>query len=164
MEELIKTFHVETSLVIAQLINFTIVLYVLYRFAYKPILKTLNDRAKKIEKGIEDAENAKKKMEEMTEKEREILIKARKEAQAIVKEAEENAKKNTDSISQGAKEQAQKIIEETKEIIKKERETMVAEVKKEIGSLVILATEKLISEKIDKEKDRELIETSINKQ
>jgi len=58
MEELISTFHIEWQLIIAQLVNFAIVLFVLWKFAYNPILKTLNDRTKKIEKGVKDAEDA----------------------------------------------------------------------------------------------------------
>ena len=58
MDELIKTFHIELNLLVAQIVNFSIVLFVLYRFAYAPILKTLNSRTGKIEKGLKDAESA----------------------------------------------------------------------------------------------------------
>lgn len=161
MEELIKTFHIETGLVIAQLVNFAIVLFVLYKFAYKPILKNLNDRTKKIEKGVEDAKNAEKRLEQIAEKEKEVLVSARKEAQAIIKKSEEDAKKNADNIAAEAKVQTEKMIGETKKAIENEKKNMLTEVKSEIAGLVILATEKLISEKLDKEKNQKIIESVI---
>lgn len=161
MEELIKTFHIETNLLIAQIVNFTIVLLVLYKFAYKPILNLLNDRTKKIEKGLEDAKEAGEKLEKITEKEKEVLILAKKEAQEIIKKSEEKAKINANSLVLEARNQTEKIMEEAKEDIGREKNKMLAEVKSEVADLVIVATEKIIGEKLDKEKDRDLIEKAI---
>lgn len=161
MDELIKTFHIETNLLIAQFVNFAIVLFVLWKFAYKPILKTLNDRTKKIEKGVKDAESASKKLSEMTEKEKEILASAKKEAQEIIKKAESEAKKNAESIAVNAKEQNDKMMADAKKMIEQEKEKMIHEVKSEIAGLVVSATEKVIGEKLDEKKDKELIEEAI---
>ncbi|HRZ95161.1 MAG TPA: F0F1 ATP synthase subunit B [Candidatus Moranbacteria bacterium] len=161
MEELIKTFHIETNLLLAQFVNFAIVLFVLWKFAYKPILKTLNDRTKKIEKGVKDAETASKKLSEMTEKEKEVLVKARKEAQEIIKKSENEAKKNADGIVAQAKQQNEKMIADAKKMIDQEKEKMLGEVKSEIAGLVVSATEKVIHEKMDSQKDKELIEKAI---
>ena len=161
MEELIKTFHIETSLILAQFVNFAIVLLVLWKFAYKPILKTLNDRTKKIEKGVKDAETASKKLSEMTEKEKEVLVNARKEAQEIIKKSENEAKKNADDIMAQAKEQNEKMIADTKKMIDQEKDKMISEVKSEIAGLIVSATEKMIHEKLDEKKDKELIEEVI---
>lgn len=161
MEELIKTFHIEANLLVAQFVNFAIILFVLWKFAYKPILKTLNDRTKKIEKGVKDAEEAGKKLKETAEKEKEILIKARKEAQDIIKKSETDAKKNAESIMIQAKEQNEKMIADAKKMIEQEKGKMIAEVKSEIAGLVVSATEKVIGEKLDGKKDEELIEKAI---
>ena len=56
MEEIIKTFHIDWKLLIAQAVNFAIVVFALYKFAYKPLLKTMNERTAKIEQGLKDAE------------------------------------------------------------------------------------------------------------
>lgn len=162
MEELIKTFHIDIKLIIAQAVNFGIVLFVLWKFAYKPVLKTLNDRSSKIEKGIKDAENAGKKLAETEEKEKEVLGNARKEAQAIFVKAEDSAKKNQQDLENLAKAQADKIITTAKAQIEEEKQKMIKEVKAEIGDLVVSATEKIIGEKMDKSKDKELIEKAIN--
>jgi F-type H+-transporting ATPase subunit b len=157
MEELVKTFHIDWKLVVAQLVNFGIVLFVLYKFAYGPILKTLNERTKKIDKGLKDAEEASKKMVEMGEKEKEVLVEARKAAQDILAKSEEQAKRNKDEIMLEAKAQAEKAIKDAQKKIEDEKNKMMAEVKGEIAGLVIRATEKLIGEKMDSQKDAELI-------
>lgn len=157
MDELIKTFHIEVNLLIAQIVNFTIVLFVLYKFAYGPILKTLNERTKKIEKGLSDAEKAGKKLNEITIKEKEVLADAKKEAQNIIKTAEDQAKANAMSIVLEARNQNEKLLETTKKQIEQEKDKMIIAVKSEIGDLVIAATEKILAEKIDKQKDAEII-------
>ena len=161
MEELISTFHIQLNLIIAQLVNFAIVLFVLWKFAYGPIMKTLNDRTKKIEKGLKDADDAKKKLAEITIEEKEVLKKARVESQEIIKKAEDAAKKSADNIVVEAKKQMEKMIEDAKKSIEQEKSKMMTEVKSEIAGLVVAATEKIIGEKLDKNKDKELIEKSI---
>jgi F-type H+-transporting ATPase subunit b len=161
MEELIKTFHIEAGLLIAQFVNFLIVLGVLYMFAYKPILKALNERTKKIEKGLHDAESAKKKLEEMTEKEKEVLVNAKKEAQEIMQRAEEEAKKNLEIMTNETKEKIEKMKRDAQSLIMQERTKMVSEAKAEIADLIVTATEKIIAEKLDTQKDKGLIEQAI---
>jgi F-type H+-transporting ATPase subunit b len=162
MDELIKTFHIETNLIIAQLVNFTIVLLVLYKFAYKPILKALNDRTGKIEKGIKNAEEAQNKLAEIAQKEKEILSEAKKEAQKIIAEAEKVGVKNKEEIIAESKKQSEKILADAEKKIESEKNKMFAEVKAEVADLIVAATGKIINEKLDAGKDKELIEKSIH--
>lgn len=161
MEELIKTFHIDVKLIIAQLVNFGIVLFVLKKFAYAPVLKMMTDRTEKIDKGIKDAENATAKLVEITEKERAVLTEAKKQAQEIVAKAEAVAVKNKEEIITEAKTQAEKIMADSAKKLESEKNQMMQEVKGQIAELVIAATEKIISEKIDSEKDKSLIEQAI---
>ncbi|OGI29281.1 MAG: ATP synthase F0 subunit B [Candidatus Moranbacteria bacterium RIFOXYA12_FULL_44_15] len=164
MEELVKTFHIEANLLAAQIVNFVIVLLVLYKFAYGPILKTLNDRTKKIEKGLKDAEESQKKLQEITQKEKEVMTDAKKEAQTIIKKSEEEAKKNAEMIVAEAKNKTDKAIADAKNLIEQEKGKMLAEVKSEVAELVAAAAAKILGEKIDSEKDRELIERAITRE
>src|SRR4030042_2105348 len=104
--ELLSNLGINGKLLLAQIINFLILLFVLHRFAYKPILKMLNDRTNKIEKGLKEAEESHKKLAEISEKEKEIITKARKDAQEILKKVEDTAKKNKEEIAIEAKNQA----------------------------------------------------------
>lgn len=161
MEELVKTFHIEVGMLLAQLANFVIVLLVLYKFAYGPVLKLLNERTAKIEKGLQDAEASHKKLTEISEKEVAVLVEARKNAQEIIKKAEDTAVANAQSIIIVAKEQAESMLVIAQKQIEQEKEKVLAEVKEEVANLVVLATEKIIHEKLDKQKDEELISQSI---
>lgn len=157
MEELIKTFHIEAGLLLAQFANFAIVFFVLYKFAYGPVLKLLNERTKKIEKGLRDAEASHKKLAEISEKEAAVLVEARKKAQEIIKKSEETAVAQSQEIVAGAKSQTEKMLASAKKEIEQEKEKIIAEAKSEVANLVVLATEKIIHEKLDSAKDKELI-------
>ena len=157
MEELVKTFHIEVGMLLAQFANFVIVFFVLYKFAYGPVLKLLNERTQKIEKGLKDAEESHKKLQEISEKEAAVLVEARKKAQEIIKKSEETAVAQSQEIVAGAKEQTEKMLASAKKEIEQEKEKIIAEAKSEVANLVVLATEKIIHEKLDSAKDKELI-------
>lgn len=157
MEELVKTFHINSGLLIAQFVNFGIVFLVLYKFAYKPTLKVLSDRTKKIEKGLADAEASHKKLAEISEKEAAVLVEARKQSQAIIKKAEETATAQAQELVDTTKKETQKMLQAAQIQIEQEKGKILAEVKAEVADLVLAATEKLIGEKLDGEKDKALI-------
>jgi F-type H+-transporting ATPase subunit b len=159
--ELLANLGINWKLLIAQIVNFLILLFVLYKFAYTPVLKVLNDRTKKIEDGIKNAEDAKNKLIELSAREKDVLSKARKEAQEIIKKSEENALKNAKTIEDSAKNQYGKILEEVKAQIEQEKNKAVKEAKLEIAELIVSATEKIIDEKMDAKKDKELINKAI---
>ncbi len=158
MSELLSKLGIDWKLLIAQIINFLVLLFVLYKFAYGPVLAMLDKRTKKIEQGLKDADEAHKKLAESEEKQKEILRKARTEAKDIVEKAHLQAEKSKSEIAGEAKKQSDKIIANAKDQIEQEKNKMITEVKSEIGSLVVAATEKIIGEKIDEKKDKELIE------
>jgi F-type H+-transporting ATPase subunit b len=121
----------------------------------------LNERTRKIEKGLKDAENAELRLTEMQAKEKEVLKNAKEEGQKIMSEAETRAQKNKEELLAEAKVQTEKILVEARRIIAEEKIKMINEVKGEIANLVVAATEKVIDEKMDSAKDRELIEKAI---
>ncbi len=159
--ELLNNLGINGKLLLAQIINFVILLAVLYKFAYGPVLKMLNDRTKKIEKGLKDAEEAKKKLIEMEKKEKNVLHQARLEAKDIIEKAEAVSVKDAERIIAEAKDQSEKMLDQAKRQIEKEKEKILAEAKSEIANLVMVATEKIIGEKLDENKDRELINSVI---
>lgn len=157
MDALIGTFHIDYKILIAQIVNFAIVLFVLYKFAYGPLLKVMTDRTEKIEKGLKDAEAAHKKLSETEEKEKEVLGNARKEAQIIIDNAEKTALKNKEELLEEAKKKSDEIVANTQKQLEEEKKKMMNEVKSEIADLVVAATGKVIDEKMDDKKDKEII-------
>jgi F-type H+-transporting ATPase subunit b len=161
MGELLSSLGINWQLFVAQLVNFSILLYVLYRFVYTPVLRMLDERSQKIEQGLKDAEASHKKLEEITQKEKAVLIEAKKEAKAIIEKADEQSQINRDEIVAAAKEESEKMLQRAQKMIDEQKAQMVSEVKADIASLVSLAVEKVIDEKMDPEKDRVIIDRVI---
>ncbi|MFA5986155.1 MAG: F0F1 ATP synthase subunit B [Parcubacteria group bacterium] len=162
MSELLSSLGLNIKLFIPQVINFCIVLFVLYRFAYKPVLKMLDERTTKIEKGLADAEESQKKLEDIVQKEKEVIIEAKKQAKDIIEKAQGQAQVQREELIALAKDESQKMITKAQKSIEEEKNKMVSEAKKEIASLVSLAVEKVIGEKIDERLDAKIIADVIN--
>ena len=163
MTELLSKLGIDWKLLIAQIVNFLVLLFVLWKFAYGPIVAMLENRQKKIEKGLADAEEARKKLEESEIRQKEILKKARTEAKEIVEKAHLQAEKTKNLILAEAKRQQEHVVEAMKLQLDQEREKTVWEIKSEIGELVAAAAEKVIGEKMDDKKDKELVEKAVSK-
>lgn len=161
--ELFSALGLDWRIFVAQLINFSILLFVLYRFAYKPVFKVLEDRQKKIEKGVDDAERAIKLLEEIENKEMAVIRKAKKDAADFMSEMKKQAEVKRKEIIDKTKKDVAGIIEKEKEKISYERESLVAEVRKEISDLVILASQKLVEGKIDLKANDKIIQEMIKK-
>ncbi len=161
MNEIIETFHVDYKMLIAQAVNFAIILGVLYKFAYGPMVKHMDARSKLIEKGLEDAKSAGEKLAAAAKEREDKILQAKKEARQIIEDAQLQAEKSKGEIVDQARVESEKVVEQAKEQIKNEKEKMIVEVKKEIGTLVIAATTKIIGEEIDEDKNAKLIAKTI---
>lgn len=162
--DLLQNLGINGKLLLAQIVNFFVLLWVLKKFAYKPVLEVLEERKDKIEKGLKDAEKSQKKLTEIEEKEKKVLKKARQEAQRIIGKAEEQAKKSGEGIIIESKQKVEKLVSDAKKNIREEKQKMLTEVKAEVIDLVALATDKIVGEKINEGKDKEIIESMVNKQ
>jgi F-type H+-transporting ATPase subunit b len=159
--ELFEALGLNTKILIAQFLNFAILVFVLWRFAYKPILKFLENRRKKIEEGVKNSERAVEKLNEVGEKERQVLVQAKKEALDIINESKADAEKKAKDILDKAKEEASLVMDKEREKLEQERSEMFEELKGKLSELVVLAVEKVLKEKIDQEKDTHIIEEAL---
>lgn len=159
--EALENLGVDWKLFLAQAINFVVLLFILRRYAYKPMLAFLEERSSRIEKGLKDAEAAQKKLKEMEEKEKETLAAARREAKGILTAAEEAAKKHGEALIAKTEMQVKRTLAEAEKKISEEKDKLLSEAKAQIAEAVMLATEKVVRAKVDATKDRELIETAI---
>jgi len=159
--EVLAKLGVDWKLLLAQVVNFLVLLWVLRRFAYKPMLKFLDDRSKKIEAGLRDAKRASEKLSEIEQREREVLEAAKKESGAIVARAKESAEKMGEKIMTESREEAARIMTETRKKIENERESLRTDMKQELAGLVLLATEKVLGEKMKDAKDETLVREAV---
>jgi F-type H+-transporting ATPase subunit b len=157
----IGTLGLDWKLLLAQLINFSIILFILWKWVFGPVTKALEQRRQKIEDSVKKAEDIEKRVGE-TDLERENILKtARVEAEKINKKALETAEASKKEIVDRARVEAEKILADTKREIESSKETMLKEVKGEIANLTILATEKIIKQKLDSKQDKQLIDEAL---
>ncbi len=160
--ELFDALGINGKILLAQFINFAVLVFVLWKFAYKPILKFLEDRRKKIQEGIENSELAVAKLAEVAKKERQVIVDAKKEALTLINEAKDNAEKRGHEIIKKAQEDAANVILKEREKFNQDKTEMFKEMKNNLSELVVLAVEKVIEEKMNSEKDSEIIKKALN--
>lgn len=160
--EVLHKLGIDWKLLIAQGVNFLILLFILKRFVYKPMLAFLDERAGKIESGLQNADAATKRLEEAEKEHKELLTKAQAEARGIVEEALAAAKRRDAEQLEKTKAEVAALLETGQKNIQEERERTLREAKEELGALVVMATEKLAGVKIDAAKDNELIQKSLS--
>ena len=161
MDSLIEVFHINTSLLLTQMVNFAIVISVLYFFALKPLTKIMKDRTATIEKSLEDAQKIDTKLEETETEYKKVLNKAKKEANDILAKAQEQSDEKREEMIKKAKEEIGHVISDEKEKIQQEKMKMLKEVKAEVTDLVVDCTEKVLEKKLDEKEDKDLIKKII---
>lgn len=159
--ELLGKLGIDWKLFLAQIVNFFVLLYLLKRFAYKPLTDFLEARRSKIERGLEDAEEAKQKLLSAEESHKESLAHARKEARMIVDEARISAKQAGESIIVAAREESSRMLAQTKQSMEEEKRRALKDVETRIAELVAAATEKVTRVKLDQERDQSLIHNAL---
>jgi len=146
------------GLIFWMVISFSIVLIILYKIAWKPILKIINEREEKINKAIENAELLEKKIKEINLQAEEILNDAHKKANEIIKEASEIKEKIISDARTKAQEESERIIKNTMQKLEKEKEITINEIKNEIINYALLISEKILKEELsDKTKNEKYL-------
>ena len=157
MDNLIETFHIDWRLLIAQVVNFSIVFAVLYWLAFKPLAKVMAERTAKIEKGLLDAKKIEEKLSQTQAEFNKVMSEAKKQANAILEKAVADADARQQEMIAKAKEEIGQIINQEKQKMQTEKAATLKEIKKETADLIIAVVEKVLGEKIDEKRDREII-------
>lgn len=161
MDELIKTFHIDWKLLIAQIVNFGIVLTVLWAFALKPLMRVMNKRTQDIEKSLQDAKEVERKLREAEKTKEEMVLEAKRQSQAILETTSQEAEKMREEKLQATRQELEKITRKAKADLQQEKDKMVREAKEEVGSLIITASSKIIGKNLDTETNKKLIEETV---
>ena len=152
---ILEEFGVDTPLLIAQAINFVIVAFVIWQFALKKILLTIDEREKKIADSLKNAEKIKLELEATEKQQNETLQEASLEAKKTVATAQEQAKSYIEAQKEEARKQAEEIVEKARSAMDLERQRVLNDDREEIASLVILTTSKVLQRELgDEEKSR----------
>lgn len=162
MNDLITKLGIDWKLLVFQIINFFILLWVLKRYAYKPILGALERRQQMIAKGVEDAKKAEEGLSRLEQEKERVLREARKEEQSIVEAARKDAVEYTVQSREVAKAETAVMLEAARREAVRTKETIVREAKTELADLVVAAAEKVIRAKLDPATDRRLLEDALD--
>lgn len=145
------------------LIIFVVLLIILKKFAWKPIIKSLNEREQNIAGAIATAEKVKAEMAQLQNENEALLAKAREERSQLMKEARDTKDKIINEAKEQAKVEAGKIISDAQQAINAQKMAAITEVKNEVGKLVIEVSEKILQRELSgQQKQEELINSMIN--
>jgi F-type H+-transporting ATPase subunit b len=153
-----ETFGFDWKIFLSQVISFGIVALVLRQFAYKPILAVLEERRQRIAEGLLNAEKIKQQLAEAEQRHAEILSKANAQAQKMIDDARESAAHVAERKQQEAIVAAEQIVAKAREASAIEHERTMAELKRELGRLVVNTTAKVTGKVLTPEDQKRLQE------
>jgi len=158
VEKIATTFGVDWSHLLAQIISFCIVCAILYWFAYKPVLKMLEVRRQQISLGIANTEKIKAELDRTESQRQEVMFKAHAEADRIIEEAHAAAVRVQERETQKATVAAEQIMVRSREAAAQDYARMLAELKSEVGHLVVRTTASVAGRILTAEDQRRLAE------
>ena len=143
---------------LAQIINFAILLVLMYLVAYKPIMRMFDERSRKIKESIEQTESIKEQAAHAEEEAEKRIEAAGKEGQELVARAVRTGEEVRQQTQQEAKRDAELLIARARTEIQRERDEAIGELRKEFADLTIKAAEKVIDRSLDKKAHRQIID------
>lgn len=160
--DVFKIFGINWKILLGQIINFLIILYLLKRFVYKPFLAVLEKRTKIIEDGVKKETEAQEKINQIEMERERVLKEAQEKAALMLRKTEAVCQQKKEEVLEKAEEEKQKILKEARQL----GQTQIEEMKKDFYQknleLILIGIERVLKEKIDLNKDKEIIKNFIN--
>ena len=145
---IIDEFHIDAPMLFAQMVNFLVVAYILYRFAFRPIMDIIDQRRKEISDGLQYAEEMKHKLAEAEKKYAETLKKGSQEAQRTMDDARVHAQELMEKHTQESTRRAEDILSNAKNAAVLERDKLMQEAHLELKELVVATTSKVLRKEL----------------
>jgi len=155
--------RIEPGLFIWSIITFLFLLTVLAKFVWKPLIKALDKREKRIRQSLEDAEKARQEAEQISKDYDDMIGKARAEAQVIVAEGKIASEKLKEKMFQEVREESEQIRKDAKKQIQAEKMNAIAEIREEVVNLSLQAASKIIRRNLTKEDNLSIIKESLDR-
>jgi F-type H+-transporting ATPase subunit b len=151
----------DPGLFIWTIATFLLLLFLLGKFAWKPLLAALDSRRDLITKSLDDAVQAKQELERLQRESAEIIRQARIEAEGIIARGRADAEKLNDQLRQKAREEADGIVRNAGKNIEQETRRALQEIRNEAASLSVMIASKILQRQISKEDNERLIEETL---
>jgi F-type H+-transporting ATPase subunit b len=143
------------GLIIWTLLAFLIVFFILKKFAWKPILKSMNDREQGIADSLATAERIKTEMSQMKSEHEELLVKAREERGQMLRDAKETKDRIISEAKEQAKLETNKIIADAQSVIEQQKMAALTDLKNQVGTLVVEVSEKILRRELSSKEEQE---------
>lgn len=157
------TLGINLKIFLAQLLNFAIVLLVLWKWAYKPIVKLLEERQEKIERSVKQADAVEKRVVELESEQKEVIATAKSEGAKILDEARLSAEDRKKELLAKAKEEVKGVVSQGKAQLEAQKVQMIVEAREEIAAIAVEAARKIFEEGVDEKKATKLAESVVDK-
>lgn len=159
----IGTLGINLKIFLAQLFNFAIVLLVLWKWAYKPIVKLLEERQEKIEKSVKQAAEIEKRVVEIEKEQQTVMATAKTEAAKILDDVRTTAEDHKKVLLEKAKEEVKVVVAQGKLQLQAEKVKMIQDAREEIAKIAVEAARKILQETVDEKKAMKLAEGVVDK-
>ncbi len=146
---------------IAQLINFGLLLLILRLFLYRPLMRVLDERKRRIQEGLDRAEQAAEQAQASEGEARRLTEEAREEAREIVARSQETAQRLREELEQRARAESEQIVSSARQEIERERDQVIESLRGEFADLTIQAAERVIGQALDRDAHQRLIDEVI---
>ena len=152
---------INISTLLAQIVNFAILFGLLYLVAYKPIMRMLDERSRRVQESMDQTEHIKEQAAHAEGEAKRQIENAGKEGQELIARAARSGEEVRQKAQQEAKQEAESLITRARVDIKRERDDAIDDLRREFADLTILAAEKVIARSLDKKAHRELIDKTL---
>ncbi len=160
--ELFEKLGIDWRMLIAQMINFGILLFILHRYVYRPLIGMLEKREAMIEKSVTDARAIEERLKGAEAGYEEIMTKARVEAAQMLEMVEKTAEQRRSQALEKTKEDVRQIVEQTRSMLAREKEQLLEDVRSDVARLVVSATRGVLADVVTPKISEELAEKVIH--
>ncbi len=161
-EENGSLIDVNPGLIFWTVITFVVLMIVLKKVAWKPILAALDQREAAIKESLEKAEKAREEAQKVLDKNQANIAQAEEESKKIIDQSRAYAEKLKDQMMRDSKEQAKKIVDDAASEIERKKEAAFNELKNQVAEIAINAAEKILRESLDKESNKKIVDKYIS--
>ena len=158
MDDLINGLGINLPVLITQVVTFIILLVILRFVAYKPLMRMLDERSKRVKESMDQAESVKEQSAHAEEEVKKQLAEASRQGQERIAKAVQSGEEVKQKAQEDARQEAEVLITRARSEIQRERDDAIGSVRREFADLTIMAAGKVIDRSLDKEQHRELID------
>jgi len=154
---MLDSLGINFGAVIWHLLNFLLLIWILQRFLYRPVMKMLDDRSTRVRESLAQAETVREETAQLESQARTILDEARHQGQDILALANQNSERLVAEARQAAQQEAERLVERARSEMAREREQAFQELREQVADLAVQAASRVINRSLDDQAHRQLV-------